>query len=392
MRIGLIAPPFLPVPPRAYGGTESVIDDLARGFTGAGHTVVLFTTGDSACPVTRRFVRLDAVTGQMGETLPELAHVLAAYDALADCDVVHDHTVAGPLVGALRGGGPPIVTTIHGAPDDDLRAVYAEVARRVTVVAVSHAQRARAVGVPIARVIHHGIDATEFPTGEGRGGYLLFLGRMAPEKGAHRAIEVARRAGIPLLLAARMQGVDERRYFEERVRPHLGADARYVGEVDRHAKLRLLRDATALVNPIRWPEPFGLVMVEALACGTPVLAFSEGAAPEIVAHGCTGFLCADEDEMAIAADKIGDIDRHECRAAVMRQFTTERMVGEYLELFSQVVDRRALAPPDKTPQALSWPGTQPREQRSVFTSDDAVDGHNGEPLSPQRRTLSELKG
>jgi glycosyltransferase involved in cell wall biosynthesis len=279
----------------------------------------------------------------MNQTVPEVAHVLAGYGALEDCDIVHDHTVVGPLVGSLLGGAP-IVTTLHSALDDELRAIYANVAQRATVVAISNAQRAGATGVAIARVIHHGIEPAAFPVGRGEGGYLLFLGRMAPEKGVHHAIEIARRARVPLLIAARMQGHDEHQYFEERVRPRLGSGAWYVGEVGREAKLKLLANARALVNPIRWPEPFGLVMVEALACGTPVVAFREGAAPEIVSHGRTGFLCSDDDEMTHAVARVDEIDRGACRAAVTSRFTTARMVSEYAELFSRILDARTPRP------------------------------------------------
>jgi glycosyltransferase involved in cell wall biosynthesis len=346
MRIGLIAPPWVPVPPRAYGGTEAVVDGLARGFARAGHEVRLFTTGDSSCPVSRRYSRPRADARLMNQTVSEVAHVLAAYDALGDCDIVHDHTTAGPLVGAPSFGAP-VVTTIHNLLDDDLSAIYGAIGEHATIVAISHAQRACARGVPVAQVIHHGVDPVGFPVGEGRGGYLLFLGRMAPEKGAHRAIEIARRADMPLLLAAKMAAPEEHRYFEERVRPRLGPRARFLGEVGGEAKLRLLADAVALVNPIRWCEPFGLVMLEALACGTPVLAFPEGAAPEIVEHGLTGFLCTDVEEMAAAATRIGDIDRRECRSAATSYFSVTRVVHEHLELF-----RRVLAPEAPTAPVL----------------------------------------
>jgi glycosyltransferase involved in cell wall biosynthesis len=201
-------------------------------------------------------------------------------------------------------------------------------------------------------VIHHGLDVDSFPLGEGRGGYVLFLGRMSPDKGAHRAIAVARAAGRPIVLAAKMWEPAEDRYFTKVVEPLLAEDAVYIGDVGGQHKLELLGAAEALVNPIRWPEPFGLVMIEALACGTPVLAFPEGAAPEIVDHRRTGFLCSDEEDMASMVDRARGLDRRECRNAVATRFSTARMVEDHLALYRRLRARRAAATPaDPTPMA-----------------------------------------
>jgi glycosyltransferase involved in cell wall biosynthesis len=338
MRIGLIAPPWLPVPPPAYGGTEAVVDRLARGMQAAGHEVVLFTTGDATCPVDRRWVFEDAQTARLGEAVAELRHLVHAYDALASCDVVHDHTVVGPAF-AERLPALPVVTTNHGPFDRELLDVYRAVAHRVPIIAISHAQAATARGLPLAGVIHHGIDVDRFPAGGGTGGHLLFLGRMTPDKGAEQAISVARRAGIPLVLAAKMREPAERRFFEERVRPLLGPGVEWVGEVGGDEKRDLLAGAAALLNPIQWDEPFGLVMIESLACGTPVLATGRGAAPEIVDDGVTGFL-GDEDALVAAAGRLGDLDRDACRAAVEDRFSTGRMVDGHLDLFARILAAR----------------------------------------------------
>ena len=184
------------------------------------------------------------------------------------------------------------------------------------------------------------LKAAHFPVGDGSGDedgpYVLFLGRMAADKGAHRAIEVARPAGIRIFLAAKMREPWEMRYFSEYVEPLLGDDAHYLGEVSHERKLELLSGASALLFPIRWNEPFGMVMIEALACGTPVLAFPEGAAPEVVDHGRTGFLCDDEDAMVEAIGRIGQLDRSDCRLAVEGYFSTNRMVAEHIELFESM--------------------------------------------------------
>jgi glycosyltransferase involved in cell wall biosynthesis len=333
VRIGIVAPPWAPVPPAAYGGIEVVVDLLARGYESAGHEVRLFATGDSTCPVPRAYAFLSAIGDRMGASLPESVHVLAAYDALAGCDVVHDHTLLGPL---LAPEGLPVLTTAHGPLTGEWAALYERIARRASIVCISHAQRRSAPQVDVRRVIHHGIDADRFPVGRGEGGYVLFLGRMSPDKGAHRAVAAAREAGVPLKLAAKMRSADEHTYYTDLVEPILGPAAEYVGEVDERRKLDLLANARALLFPIRWSEPFGLVMVEALACGTPVIAYPEGAAPEVIEDGLTGYFADSIAEMAEAITKIATIDRAACRASVTGHFSAQRMVDEHLELIAEM--------------------------------------------------------
>ncbi|HZQ83797.1 MAG TPA: glycosyltransferase family 4 protein [Acidimicrobiales bacterium] len=339
MRIAVVAPPWAPVPPALYGGIELVVDRLCVGMQKAGHDVVLFTTGDSTCPVRREWA-LETSEGQrIGMAVPELRHVMAAYDAVRDADIVHDHTIMGPVY-AERFPDLPVVTTIHGPFNDELTDLYGRIAGRVPVIAISHAQRKPVPQIPIARVIHHGLDVADFPFGQGDGGYCLFLGRMSPDKGAHRAIEAAEKANVPLLMAAKMREAWEFEYFEEMVKPHLTDDIQYLGEVPHEHKLELLAGARALLFPIRWNEPFGMVMIEALACGTPVLAFPEGAAPEVVDDGRTGFLCHDETDMAQAIARVDTLSRADCRAAVAGYFSTDRMVAEHIALFEDIVAGR----------------------------------------------------
>ncbi len=339
MHIGLIAPPWVAVPPPVYGGTELVLDHLARGLVAAGHQVTLFTTGDSTCPVPRRWVHRRAV-GTTGSITIELAQVEAAYRQLADCDVIHDHTLLGPLWAVTTGIAldTPVVTTVHGEFTPELTQLYAAVGEAVSVVAISRDQASTAPTVPIAAIIHHGIDLDAYPLGAGDGGYVVFLGRMHPDKGVDRAIRVARGAGRALLIAAKMWEPAEHRYFTEVVEPLLGPDAVYLGQVGGREKADLLGGAEALVNPIRWSEPFGLVMIEALATGTPVLTFAEGAAPEIVDDEITGFICRDEADMVTQLGRIGTIDRVRCRDAVEDRFSNERMVHDHVALYQRLVD------------------------------------------------------
>jgi len=177
------------------------------------------------------------------------------------------------------------------------------------------------------------------PVGAGDGDYFLFLGRMAPGKGAHRAMEAANKAGVRLLMAAKMREPSEHEYFDVYVKPYLNGDLRYLGEVSHAEKLDLLAGARGLLNPIRWPEPFGLVMIEAMACGTPVLTYAEGAAPEIVEDGVTGFVCRDEADLAESIARVDTLDRRACRAAVEGYFSSDRMVAEHLSLFEDVLSR-----------------------------------------------------
>ncbi len=338
MRIGLIAPPWVPVPPVTYGGTEQVVDALARGLTGLGHCVRLFTVRESTCPVERSWLYEHAAE-PMGMGVTEVAHVLAAYEALNDVDVVHDHTGLGPLVAAGLAGRPPVVATNHNPFTAETARIYRAAAACASVVAISHAQRATAPEIPVAAVIHHGIDLEQHAYGEGGGDYVLFVGRMSPDKGLHRAIEVARRAGRRLVVVSKMRTSDEVDYYERCVRPLLGDDVEMLDNRTAPQRVALLRNAVALLNPICWPKPFGLVMAEALACGTPVLAFPNGAAPEIVDDGVTGFLCRDEAAMADALTRVASIDRRACRRAAEQRFAMARMAADHVRLYEQVVAR-----------------------------------------------------
>lgn len=342
LRIGLVAPPWVAVPPPDYGGTELVVDVLARGLLRAGHDVVLWTTGDSTCPVTRRCT-LEVAAGTGGSTDVEVHHVSEGYASLTDRDVIHDNTFLGPLWATAEQVDIPVAATVHGPFTPASRFLYRTVGSHVAVVAISHHQRSSAPEVPVSAVIHHGIDRpTLLPASRRRGGYLAFLGRMAPEKGVHVAIRIARATGRPLLIAAKMWEPAEHEYFAAEVRPLLGGDVEYVGQVSGRAKVELLAGADALLNPIRWPEPFGLVMVEALAAGTPVISSVAGAAPEIVDHGVTGFLCRSEAQMIRAVDRLGEIDRAACRRAVRDRFSADRMVADHVRLYRQLLDGTAV--------------------------------------------------
>jgi glycosyltransferase involved in cell wall biosynthesis len=336
MKIAIVAPPWVAVPPVGYGGTEAVLDGLARGLSVAGHDVLLFTTGDSACPVPKAWVFEKAVGIGIGGAVTELRHVIHAYEAVRHYDIVHDHTLVGPVY-ADRFPGLPVVTTNHGPFDGDLRDYYWAIADRVPIIAVSQHQASTARDIPVAGVIHHGIDMSKFTLGAGRGGYALFLGRMSPDKGVHTAARVAREAGVPLKIAAKLREQPEHEYFEERVRPLLGGDIEFLGEVCGATKHELLGNALCLLNPMAWPEPFGMVMIEALASGTPIVATPRGAAPEIVDDGVTGHLRIGEEALAVALQRVGSLDRTACRKVAEARFSLEHMVAGHVALFERIV-------------------------------------------------------
>lgn len=340
LRIGIVAPPWLPVPPPAYGGTELMIDALCRGLDRLGHDVTLFTIGTSDCPVDRRWLFDEMDPMRMGAAIEEFRHAFAAYDALDDVDIIHDHTLAGLLVAQSK-ARVPVVTTMHGPFDDALSDLYERSSPEVPVVAVSHDQaRSAPSTVRIAGVIHHGLELDRYPFVAEPDDHVLFLGRMSPDKGVHRAIEIARAADRQLLIAAKLREPAELDYFRTRIEPLLGPDVMYVGEANFAEKIELLSKATALVNPIRWPEPFGLVMTESMACGTPVVGGALGAAPEIVDHGRTGFLANRMDGLIDGLKRIDSIDRAACRRVVEERFSSDRMAADYADLYRDLIHQQ----------------------------------------------------
>jgi glycosyltransferase involved in cell wall biosynthesis len=327
IRIAVLAPPWIAVPPPGYGGIEGVVDLLCDALVARGHDVTLF-----AAPGSRSAARvhplLDAAhPDTIGSSLHESDHVACAWSQIELAarqgqafDLLHDHSGFTALAMADR-IDVPVVHTIHGPFDRDTSPFYAHHGHKATLVAISCSQAASApAGVRISAVVPNPIAVDRWPLVAAKQDYLLWIGRMNPVKGAHRAIKAARLARRTLVLAGPVQTGQER-YFAEQVSPHIdGRRVRYVGEVAGTAKQRLYANAAALLMPVRWREPFGMVMVEALACGTPVIAFPEGAAAEVVIDGVNGLLVADEAEMAQAIDRLGSIDPVRCRASVAERY------------------------------------------------------------------------
>ena len=246
MRIGLIAPPWVPVPPPAYGGTELVIDNLARGLKELGHDVRLFTVGESTCPVPTEYLYREP-RAPIGLSIVESAHVVAAYEALADVDLIHDHTLLGPLVAGSAGvRRPPVVTTNHGPFTDETRPIWSAITEHASLICISHSQARASGSVPVSAVIHHGIDLDVHQSGPGGGDYLMFIGRMSADKGVHHAVKIAKEAGLPLVMATKMREAAEIDYFNAEVRPLLASEDQMPMEMPLRRRLSLLRGATGL--------------------------------------------------------------------------------------------------------------------------------------------------
>jgi len=343
LRIGMIAPPWFTVPPAGYGGIEAMVAGLVDGLVARGHHVTLVGAG---APGTRaqRYVAVypEPPSFRLGEPVPEVLHAAAAAAALegADVDLVHDHTLAGPLL--ARGRSVPTVVTAHGPVTGEPGDYLARLGATVDVVAISGAQRLLRPEVNWLTTVHNGIDVASYPFGNGGGGYLLFLGRFHPDKGAHLAIEVAQRTGRRLLLAGKLNEPAERAYFDAAIAPRLGRRIDYVGEADAATKGELLAGASALLFPVQWEEPFGLVMVEAMACGTPVVALGRGSVPEVVADGETGVVVDEPDLLPAAVFAAEELDRRRCRARAAKCFDLSQMVDGYEAAYRTVMEGRQL--------------------------------------------------
>jgi glycosyltransferase involved in cell wall biosynthesis len=343
MRIGLLCPPWFPVPPEHYGGIEAVVSLLTEGLVEQGHDVTLFAAGESASAARLVAVHEDAPSAQVGETLPELRHVLSCLRRAGQFDVISDHS--GPMAVALSAAvSTPFVHTVHGPLDDTFAPSYDDAlafAPDAWMISLSLEQRTPRPDYPWIANVPNAVDLKRYSARESaRGTHLLWIGRMCADKGPDRAIEVAREARLPIVLAGKLREPAECAYFEQHVEPRLGRGARYVGEADHATLEELLHDAIALVNPIEWPEPFGLVMIEALACGVPVLATRRGAAPEIIVDGVTGCLVDDYREMAAAVPAVAAIPPETCRAEAERRFSQRLMVDRYASAFAAAAERR----------------------------------------------------
>jgi glycosyltransferase involved in cell wall biosynthesis len=336
MKIAILSPAWFPVPPPGYGGIELVVSLLADGLVEAGHDVTLFASGDSHTKAELSYVYAQAPSERIGFALPDVRHALACYARADEFDLVNDHSgpTAAAVGGALR---TPILHTVHGPLDGEAGEIYAllgRVAPHVGLISLSLNQRRLKPDLPWVANCPNAIDLSLYPAKPHKGDYLLFLGRMSPDKGCHRAIGVAMELDLPLKIAGKSRERSERQYFAEFVEPHLGQHGiEYLGEVSHGHKVELLQDARATLFPIEWEEPFGLVMIESMACGTPVIATRHGAVPEVIEHGRGGIIVDHYREMAGALEAADALDPAECRRYVEERFAPERMVADYVEAY-----------------------------------------------------------
>ena len=346
MRIALLSPPWIPVPPSGYGGIEWIVSLLAEGLVARGHDVTVFATGDSKTSADLRYVFDVGPVAQMHQAMPYAMHVGAAYQHIAEearagrpYDVVHDHTAwlslaFAPLIPT------PVVHTLHGAAIEQERDFFHSVRNNADFVAISQYQTRTFTRIQITDVVPNAVDVSSYPFSTQKDEYLLSLGRIARDKAQHLAIEVAKRCGMPLVLAGKIDPGDDRAYFDEMILPHVdGRNVRFEGEVPDERKRELFSRARAFVFPIQWDEPFGLVMIEAMACGTPVVATPFGAVPEVITDGVNGFIASSVDDMVEAVGKIESISPEVCRAVVEQRFSPDVMTDGYERVYRRVAGR-----------------------------------------------------
>jgi glycosyltransferase involved in cell wall biosynthesis len=336
LSVALVAPPWLPVPPAGYGGTERVIALLADGLVHRGHDVTLFAAEGSrtAARLVSPLLEPPAIIG--GAPDDDAFHTLHAYLAADDFDVIHDHTSLGPAFAGLLRDGPPVVHTLHGPWTSGLRNKLALVQDFVHLVAISHAQAAVNPDVGYAGVVHNGVDLDRHPYCDTKEDFLVFVGRVNADKAPEIAVEVARAAGLPLTMMVKRSEPTEWDYWNEVVVPLLHDGVEVIEQPPHAMKVELVGRARATLCPINWPEPFGLVLAESLACGTPVITRPVGAAPEIVTHGSTGFLCDTTEEMIEAVDGVASLSPQVCREHAAERFSADAMVGSYEAVYRAV--------------------------------------------------------
>ena len=341
MRIAQIAPITERVPPKKYGGTERVVYALTEELVRRGHEVTLFASGDSITSaklssVYPRSLREARLKDLYGANVFTLLNIGLAYARADEFDIIHDHN--GHLgVPTANLSKAPALLTMHGPFTPEARRLFSEL-RNPFIATISHAQRIYAPGLHYAGNVYNGLAMRHYPFSAEHDGYLLFIGRIAMEKGVHLAIEAAQDLALPLIIAAKLDAVD-RPYFHEYVEPFLSDEIRWIGEVDEEERNRLMSRAMCFLHPVTWQEPFGLTLIEAMACGCPVVAFKRGSIPEIIRNKRTGFVVRNIDEMVDAVRRIGSIDRKRCRRYALTNFSAEKMAEGYEALYQKIINK-----------------------------------------------------
>ena len=389
MKIAQVAPLHESVPPKLYGGTERVVSYLTEALAGLGHEVTLYASGDSVTtarlrPACDASLRLDKRSVDPMADHVRLAEMV--FRESSEFDFVHSHIdyIAYPLWRRMQ---TPRVTTLHGRLDiPNLQRLFCEFSDE-PVISISDHQRRPVPRAFWQATVYHGLPEDLYRFHEGGGGYLAFLGRISPEKRVDRAIEIARRVGLPLKVAAKVAKADAE-YFEEIGKPLLEQPGvEFIGEIGEKDKNEFLGNALALLFPVDWPEPFGLVMIEAMACGTPVIACARGSVPEIIEDGKTGFLIEDAEAGCKAVERVVELNRKRCREEFERRFTAARMAADYLRVYEQIMSARSVARTSTTCRAQGqngpWNGSGVVADRvPVLSSDERYHSSSGEILHP----------
>jgi glycosyltransferase involved in cell wall biosynthesis len=346
VRVAVLSPVWFPVPPSGYGGIEWIVSLLADGLVDAGHDVTLFASGDSRTRARLESVYPVAPSEWIGHTFWELRHAVSCLARTGEFDVISDHTgLLGLALGSL--GPTPFAHTVHGPLSGEPGVLYEQVvsmAPRAALISVSDEQQRPKPDLPWVATCANALDLSVYPFRPERGDYLLFLGRMTADKGAHHAVAVAIESGLPLKLAGKCREPLERQYFAELVQPHLSDRIEYVGEVTHGEKVELLQHARATLFPIEWDEPFGLVMIESMACGAPLIATRYGAVSEVIEDGVTGVIVDNPREMGAALERADALDPHVQRRAVEERFSPPRMVADYVRAYEATIERWADTP------------------------------------------------
>ncbi len=375
LRLAVLAPITWPTPPPGYGPWEQVAYNIAEGMRRRGADVTLFATGNSSfrgsleSVVPVGLAEDQALNGEVFSAL----HIGKLWERAGEFDLIHNNFDWKPMTYALATKAPPLVTTIHGFSSPQILAAYYACAWRSFYCSISNADRDP--GLSYAATTYNGIDPQQFTFNERPGNYLVFLGRFHPEKGTHLAIEIAKRSGKQLKIAAIPQ---DEEYFRTQVAPHIdGEQIVFLGEVRRAARNELLSNALGLIHMTTRPERFGLTMVEAMACGTPVIGSAMGSVPEIVVDGVTGFVCSGIDQAVQRVADLPAIDRRACRAHIEAEFTVERMVDRYAQAYAGALEKRL--PPGATPEQQAWRRRDWWQRPMAYTD-----------IPPKPRTLSTL--
>lgn len=350
MKIAQIAPPIERIPPQKYGGTERIVSTLTEELVKRGHKVTLFASADSQTsaeliPTIKKPLRELAPGDVKQWHLQTMLHLSKGYSMHQEFDIIHDHT---GFYGASYANcvSTPTVITLHGALTKHAIKAYSQ-HTKAHLVTISNAQASYAPFLNYTGNVYNGLDMTHYPYSPNHKGYLLNVGRICPEKGTAEAIQIALKLKMTLIIAAKLDTHVNGEYFEKHVKPYLGGKIQWIGEVNEQERNKLYSEALCLIHPVTWPEPFGLTLIEAMACGCPVVASNIGSIPEIISHNKTGFIANDISEMASYIQKVDTLSRYQCRSKVLKRFSASQMTDDYELIYYKILQQQVISSPNQ---------------------------------------------